>query len=228
MDDLDHAFRCPRARDSVKLHLDALKEWFDDNDCHPSLATAILLCTNKWLSRSREQPSYFLASLNDHYLISTMSRQYQSGWINFMNGLHSSAITNIQQQHLYSNHSRKSVTLWHGRLIRQLWKLPIRLYDDRQDTLDAISPDLHDPTTPAFAAAQQAALAELAAGRGRTRILYHQYFTITPDSLLNKDVHDLRRWLRTIRTERECTKDPLLPQDDFSPEGRYRSWLFQA
>ncbi len=146
MDDLDHAFRCPRAVDTVKLHLDALREWLSDNTSHPDLADAILLCTQKWLKKSREQPTFFLAPLSDSAVITTLSRQYSYGWIHFMNGIHTSAITDLQQQYLFSVHSRKSATLWHSRLIRQLWKLTIKLYDERQDTLDAISPDLHDPT----------------------------------------------------------------------------------
>lgn len=227
-DDLDHAFCCPRASSTVSLHLDSLAEWFDKNSTHPDLAKGIIICTKKWLRRSREKPSHFLSSLTDTYIISTLSRQYCYGWIHFLNGIHTSAITSIQQTYLYSIRSRKSATLWHGRLICDIWNLTIKLYDQRLDTLDAISKELHDPTTPAFIEAQQVALAELSAGRGCVCILYHQYFTLTPNQLLSKDVHDLRRWLRTIRTERECTHDPLLRQDDFSPDGRYRSWLFQA
>ena len=158
--------------------------------------------------------------------VNTLCDLYSFGWWRFIQGIHLTSIREVQQQYFDDANPSKSISFWHGRIIRALWEFLCDLHEDRRKFLVQRRMDL-EPINPAARAARKIALRELLLGKATTRPFYHHLFHLHTKELCKKNVSALRSWLRDVRFARENDSSHCQTADDFSPSGKYRAWLLR-
>ena len=227
-DTLEHCLRCPVARPKLAPLLDNFYSNLEDRGTDPYLVEGIRTCTNAWLDYTLLYLlSDELASLPPVYF-DFFHHIYSFDWFYFLQGVHTTCITDIQSEYFAASRSCRSVDCWHGRLINDLWYILEHMFYDRCDMLKIASArfvETHEAVAPALAAAKR----EWTLGLRKISVLYHQYFTkYTLSSLESLSVYKLKEWLRVVRLNRELSGYCQTPPDDFCPEGKFRAWLLDT
>ncbi len=98
-DDESHCLRCMKVRPTLSTLLSALYESLENDGTHPHLVKGIRICTDLWLHPGRcQRPDSLLQDI--HFTVrDTLCEHYSFGWLNFMQGIHLSSLTAIQDSY---------------------------------------------------------------------------------------------------------------------------------
>ncbi len=216
-----------KVRSTLSTLLSSLYESLEDDGTHPHIVKGIRICTDLWLHPGRSQrPERLLQDI--HFTVrNVLCEHYSFGWLNFLQGIHLSSLTAIQDSYFQFKNSSRSVEKWHSSLLLHLWDILEKVYFHRCASLNILATvdcEDHEALVPALAAAK----VELARGLRRIPVLYNQYFSHTESTLTDLDATSLREWLKVVRLSREKSHDTNNNVDSFSPGGKYRSWLLSS
>ena len=127
-----HVLQCPDAR-ACQLwneEIDALHTWIIDNKGCPELAHAVTTYLQAWHSGNG-----FPSNDYSEILQNAIREQNRIGWQSFIEGFWSVRWREHQHQYLLSIKSKRSSILWISKLQRRIWRIPWKMWEQRNTIL---------------------------------------------------------------------------------------------
>ena len=219
-EDKNHILRCENSeaqkiwKEGLADLVSSMKKWKTD----PTLAKTIEQELHQWHQYNSNHIDLYPARLKKAIL-----SQRNLGWKNFLEGLISKEIIEIQSKYYTNRGLKYTGTGWAKKLIKGNWSLLRHSWDKRNNKLH--SPEIIQKLE-GFEELQKAIQAEWQLGLHNLpgmefEHLFNKHHT--PEKI-GRSIEQMKSWFSTIRGGRILYKDTLIP-DKFSEKGPLQRWV---
>lgn len=191
-ENVQHIWQCKRdTEDLWNRSMEDVRNWLSLNNTHPEMSRAIIDNLNQW--RNGDTP---VVGTHIPWLQELLSKQNESGWHNFFEGLVVKEWKNAMLQYLARTQSKKSSKRWIIALICKLWQVAWDLWEHRNGYLHDSEDNLISSQTDNEIQDQfRVGCHEL---DQQSQVL----FARGVDSILQKPLEVRQQWLRRVKTAR--------------------------
>ena len=218
-EDRNHILRCPHpeAQKIWSEGLASLKTSMNKSKTDPRLCKFIIEELSSWHQRKVPPIDQYPTQYKQAIL-----EQRNIGWKNFLEGLISKSIIQIQQQYLSKKSSKTSAQSWAKKIIRKSWKTLRNSWDKRNEKLH--SPNIITKLE-GYDKLKEAITQEWHLGLNNLPVmefshLFNKYHT---PQVTCKSLDQMKSWFSTIRSGRILYQDTII-NDEFSTKGPLQRW----